>query len=259
MLRATQRGLETGLRWPSTRGTQGETPDTAKGLATDYRASSRPYHVRNRSRWEGGPASARPLSFARIRSEQQSFTSAQLVNILQRMRAAIRTVVAVRPAAYARRDLLLELFALHHQLACSPVRLHGFGRLIVCSGWACGGGGRGGGRRWCWSNRQRSRVWHRYGLRRCWRRRAGRRPGRPRIKAELRGLIQRMATENRLLGGAANSRRVAEARDGRLGTHGVTVSARPTYASVADVADIPCQPPRDGIDLDGDVSERTWR
>src|SRR5262245_20721885 len=42
--------------------------------------------------------------------------------------------------------------------------------------------------------------WHREGLRRCWSRRSGRRPGRPRIDSEVRALIRRMAAENRLWG-----------------------------------------------------------
>jgi hypothetical protein len=42
--------------------------------------------------------------------------------------------------------------------------------------------------------------WQREGLRRCWRRRSGPRPGRPRIDSEVRALIRRMAAENRLWG-----------------------------------------------------------
>ena len=42
MLRAMRRGLETDYGDFYT-GTQGETPDTAKELPTNYRASSRPY------------------------------------------------------------------------------------------------------------------------------------------------------------------------------------------------------------------------
>jgi hypothetical protein len=45
MLRATWRELETDYGGFYT-GTQGETPDTAKELPTNYRASSRPYHAR---------------------------------------------------------------------------------------------------------------------------------------------------------------------------------------------------------------------
>ena len=43
MLRAMRRGLETDYGDFYT-GTQGETPDTAKRLPTDRRASPRPYH-----------------------------------------------------------------------------------------------------------------------------------------------------------------------------------------------------------------------
>jgi hypothetical protein len=42
--------------------------------------------------------------------------------------------------------------------------------------------------------------WQRESLRRCWRRRSGPRPGRPRIDSEVRALIRRMAAENRLWG-----------------------------------------------------------
>jgi hypothetical protein len=41
--------------------------------------------------------------------------------------------------------------------------------------------------------------WHREGFHRCWRRRS-RRPGRPRIDSECRGLIRRLAAENCLWG-----------------------------------------------------------
>ena len=44
MLRAMRRGLETDYGDFYT-GTQGETPDTAKRLPTDRRASPRPYHA----------------------------------------------------------------------------------------------------------------------------------------------------------------------------------------------------------------------
>ena len=47
MLRAMRRELETGLR-RLLHGQAGGNPDTAKELPTDYRASSRPYHVRSR-------------------------------------------------------------------------------------------------------------------------------------------------------------------------------------------------------------------
>ena len=115
-----------------------------------------------------------------------------------------------------------------------------------------------GRRRWCSSSRPTVARWHPDGFSRCWRRRTGRRPGRPRITSELRGLIQRMATENRLWG--AHPRRVAEAWDCRLGTHGVAVSLRPTYVSVADVADISAQPPRSaGLHLAGHVLQHVGR
>jgi homeodomain-containing protein len=60
--------------------------------------------------------------------------------------------------------------------------------------------------------------WHREGLRRCWRRRSGRRQGRPRIDSEVRALIRRMGAENRLWG--------APRIHGELLKLGITVSER---------------------------------
>jgi hypothetical protein len=59
--------------------------------------------------------------------------------------------------------------------------------------------------------------WHREGFYRCWRRRL-RRPGRPRIDSECRGLIRQMAAENRLWG--------APRIHGELLKLGITVSER---------------------------------
>ena len=178
--------------------------------------------------------------------------------ILQPVRAAFRTIVALWIALSVRRDLLMECLALRHQLAVlgrSDRRFRSSDRRF----WVCL-------RRWWpgWKNAlvlvQPATVarWHREGLRGCWSRRSRRRPGRPCIDADLRALIRRMATENHLWGRSADPRRI-EARNGRLRTHSVAVSARPKYGSVADVAYTPRQPSRRaGIDLFGDI-EPTWR
>jgi homeodomain-containing protein len=60
--------------------------------------------------------------------------------------------------------------------------------------------------------------WHREGFRGCWSRRLQRRPGRPCIDSQLRALIRRMATENRLWG--------APRIHGELLKLGITVSER---------------------------------
>jgi hypothetical protein len=92
-----------------------------------------------------------------------------------------------------RRELLIECLALRHQLAVlrrSDRRFRPSERLF----WVCV-------RRWWpgWKNAlvlvQPATVarWHREGLRGCWSRRLRRRLGRPRIEAELRALIRRIA------------------------------------------------------------------
>jgi len=73
-------------------------------------------------------------------------------------------------------------------------------------------------------------------------------------------LIGRMAMGERSLGRFADPWRVAEARDHRLRTHGVQVSAGPTDETVADLAYIPCEPHRQpGVRLDGDLVVRDER
>jgi hypothetical protein len=116
------------------------------------------------------------------------------------MRAAILMIAALGTALSARRDLLLEILALRHQLAVfgrSDRRFRPADRLL----WLC--------LRRCWPGWKEALVlvepatvarWHREGLRRCWRRRSGLRPGRPPIDSEIRALIRRMAGENRLWG-----------------------------------------------------------
>lgn len=115
------------------------------------------------------------------------------------MRHLVRMVVAVRSALSTRRDLLLEVLALRHQLHVlvrSNRRFRLFDRLL----WLV--------LRQLWSRWRDALVlvqpatvdrWHREGFYRCWRRRS-RRPGRPRIDPERRGLIRRLAAEHCLWG-----------------------------------------------------------
>jgi hypothetical protein len=60
--------------------------------------------------------------------------------------------------------------------------------------------------------------WHRRGFQGWWRARSRRRPGRPRIESDVRDLIRRMSTENRLWG--------APRLDGELMKLGIAVSER---------------------------------
>ncbi len=123
-------------------------------------------------------------------------TLARRLAILLAMRDAFRTVAVLQSALSTRRDLLLEILALRHQLGVlgrSDRRFRPPDRLL----WVCL-------RRW-WPRWREALVlvqpatvgrWHREGFRGCWRRRSRRRPGRPRIDLQLRSLIARMATEN---------------------------------------------------------------
>jgi len=116
------------------------------------------------------------------------------------MRDAVRTVAVSQPVLSTRRDLLLEILALRHQLGVlgrSDRRFRPFDRLL----WMF--------LRWWWPRWREALVlvqpatvarWHREGFRGCWRRRSRRRQGRPRIDLQLRSLIGRMATENYLWG-----------------------------------------------------------
>jgi putative transposase len=115
------------------------------------------------------------------------------------MRHVVRTVAAIRFAWSTRRDLLLESLALRHQLgvlARSNRRFRPADRLL----WLI--------LRRVWPRWRDALVlvqpatvarWHRDGFYRCWRRRL-RRLGRPRIDSQCRGLIRRLAAENRLWG-----------------------------------------------------------
>jgi hypothetical protein len=115
------------------------------------------------------------------------------------MRHLVRAVAAVGFALSTRRDLLLEILALRHQLRVlvrSNRHFRPSDRLL----WLV--------LRRLWPRWRDALVlvqpatvdrWHRDGLHRCWRCRS-RRPGRPRIDSECRALIQRLAQENRLWG-----------------------------------------------------------
>jgi hypothetical protein len=116
------------------------------------------------------------------------------------MRSALRAVAVLRSALSARRDLLLEILALCHQLGVvsrSDRRFRTSDRLF----WMC--------LRRVWPRRREALVlvqpatvarWHRRRLHGWWSARSRRRPGRPRIDSDVRDLIRRMSTENRLWG-----------------------------------------------------------
>ena len=137
--------------------------------------------------------------------------------MLPAMRHVVRTVAAIRFALSTRRDLLLEVLALHHQLAVlarSNRRFRPSDRLlwlILRRVWP----------RWrdALLLVQSATVerWHRDRFGRRWGLRS-RRPGRPRIDSPCRGLIRRLAAENRLWG--------APRIDGELVKLGFVVSER---------------------------------
>src|SRR5262245_13971117 len=137
--------------------------------------------------------------------------------MLRAMRRTVPATATIPFASSGRRDLLFELLALHHQLrvlARSNWRLHSPDRLlwlILRRVWP----------RWpdALMLVQPATVdrWSRDGFSWWWARRR-RRPGRPRIDAECRHLIQQMAAENRLWG--------APRIHGELGKLGIAVSER---------------------------------
>src|SRR5262249_53631151 len=120
--------------------------------------------------------------------------------MLRGMRHVVQAVTAVRLALATRRDLLLEVLALRHQLAVlarSNRRFRTSDRLLwllLRRSWAQ------------WKDAlllvQPATVdrWHRDRFDRRWWRRS-RRPGRPRIDSQVRDRIRRLADENRLWGG----------------------------------------------------------
>src|SRR5262249_40980556 len=119
--------------------------------------------------------------------------------MLRGMRHVVQAVTAVRLALATRRDLLLEVLALRHQLAVlarSNRRFRTSDRLLwllLRRSWAQ------------WKDAlllvQPATVdrWHRDRFDRRWWRRS-RRPGRPRIDSQVRDLIGHLADENRLWG-----------------------------------------------------------
>ncbi len=137
--------------------------------------------------------------------------------MLRAMRRMVQTTATIPVASPGRRDLLFEFLALHHQLrvlARSNRRLRSADRLL----WLI--------LRRVWPPWRDALIlirpatvdrWSRDGMSRWWPRRT-RRPGRPRIAAESRHLIQQMAVENRLWG--------APRIHGELVKLGVAVSER---------------------------------
>jgi hypothetical protein len=84
----------------------------------------------------------------------KSLTLAVRLAMLHAMRPVVRMVTAIRLAVWTRRDLLLEILALRHQLAVltrSNRRFRPSDRLL----WLTG---RSGEARWCWFSRPRSSV-----------------------------------------------------------------------------------------------------
>ena len=141
-------------------------------------------------------------------------------------------VAALRSALSTHADIFLEILALRHQLgvlARSDRRFRRSDRLL----WLC--------LRRLWPRWREALVlvqpatvgrWHREGFRGCWRR-SRRRPGRPRIDAQLRSLIGRMATENCLWG--------APRIHGELLKLGLTVSERTVSRYLPDRRRAPSQ------------------
>jgi ribosomal protein L34E len=109
----------------------------------------------------------------------------------------VRSLTAIRLALAARRDLLLGVLALHHQLAVLARSNRRFrtpdasavavlARGVAAMARCAAAGSTATGDRW-----HRDRFDWRW-----WRR--SRRPGRPRIDSQVRNLIRRVADENRL-------------------------------------------------------------
>ena len=159
------------------------------------------------------------------------------------MRHVVATVTAIRFALSARRDLLVEMLALHHQvavLARSNRRFRPSDRLL----WLV--------LRRLWPQWRDALMliqpatvdrWYRDRFDRRWWRRS-RRPGRPRINSQYRELIGRLGRGESSLGRAADSRRAAQARHRRLRPHGVAVPAGAAKETVTDLAYIPRESPR---------------
>jgi Homeodomain-like domain len=158
------------------------------------------------------------LCLANTASGKIRLTSAPSLAILRAMRHLVRAVAAIGFALSTRRDLLLEILALRHQLRVlvrSNRRFRPSDRLL----WLV--------LRRSWPRWRDALVlvqpatvdrWHRDGLHLCWHHRRSRRPGRPRIDSACRALIQRLAQENLLWG--------APRIHGELRKLGIVVSER---------------------------------
>src|SRR6516225_2283466 len=176
------------------------------------------------------------------------------------MRFAVRTVAVLRSALCTRRDLLVEILALRHQLGVRS-RSHRRFRTSDRLFWLC--------LRRAWPRWREALVlvqsatvdrWHREGFRGCWRRHSRRRPGRPCIALQRRSLIERMATANGLWGAPRIHSELLKLGFTVIRTHGVAVSAQSTDETVPDLADIPREPLRQpGVHRDGDVVIRDKR
>ena len=100
----------------------------------------------------------RNLCLANTASGKIRLTLARSLAILRAMRHVVRMVAAIGFALSTRRDLLLEILALRHQLRVlvrSNRRFRPSDRLLWLVLRRCGLGGE---TRWCWSSRPRSTV-----------------------------------------------------------------------------------------------------
>jgi hypothetical protein len=170
-----------------------------------------------------------------------TLTLASPFGTLQAMRGCIRRGGTVRARHATRTDLLLETLALRHQLgvlARSHRRFRPTDRLL----WLL--------LRWLWPRWREALVliqpatvdrWYREGVRRCWRRRE------TSWKTTYRFIVSRSDSAygrgEFSVGRAADSRRIAEARNRHIGTHGLALSARPPAKTVTDLAYILREPP----------------
>ena len=159
------------------------------------------------------------------------------------MRHVVRMVVAIRFALSTRRDLLLEILALRHQLRVlvrSNRRVRPSDRLL----WLV--------LRQLWPRWRDALVLVQPGhgrplasrgvpsmlappLATCWQ---------TTHRFRMSRLDSALGRRKRSLGRSANPRRVTQARDRRLRTHRVAAPARPAEGTVTDVADIPRESPR---------------
>ena len=139
----------------------------------------------------------------------------------------------------SRASLELELVALRHQVTILRWQRHGQLRLFSTDRLL-----------WVWLYRIWPQVrnamvlvkpatvvqWHRKGFRLYWRWRS-RRLGRPRMSAEIRGLIRHMSLANPLWGGGApHPRRTAQARHRGQPSHGRQIPAVAAQSPLPDLA-----------------------